>query len=58
MLIFYSENISTDISGCHQTLQENRLNTTIYVVAITTNVIVIGVIATIKGVDASRCNKL
>ena len=58
MLIFYRENISTDISECHQSVQEKRINTTKEVVTITTNVIVIGVIAMIKKVDASHCNKL
>ena len=48
MLKFYRKNIPTDISECHQSLQENRLDTTKEVVAITTNVIVIGVIAMIK----------
>ena len=42
------------------TLQEKKLNTTKKFVAITTNVVVIGVIATTqkKKNDASRCNKL
>ena len=48
MLIFYKENIPPDISKGHQSLQEKRLDTTKKVVAITTNVIVRGVIATIK----------